>query len=74
MGASEKKKLSDKVTWLAQYPNNEVKQFKRYVINGVKFHTNFPLLILGFPIGNCQNLSLTCIIKLIQKAPLQKGI
>ena len=39
MGASEKKKLSDKVTWLARYPNNEVKQFKRYVINGVKFHT-----------------------------------
>ena len=42
MGASEKKKLSDKVTWLAWYPNNEVKQFKRYVINGVKFHTKNP--------------------------------
>ena len=39
MGASEKKKLSDKVTWLARYPDNEVKKFKRYVINGVKFHT-----------------------------------
>ena len=39
MDASEKKKLSDKVIWLAQYPNNEAKQFKRYVINGVNFHT-----------------------------------
>ena len=39
MDASEKKKLSDKVIWLAQYPDNEVKQFKRYVINGVKFRT-----------------------------------
>ena len=42
MGASEKKKLSDKVTWLARYPDNEVKKFKRYVINGVKFHTKNP--------------------------------
>ena len=39
MDASEKKKLSDKVIWLAQFPNNEAKLFKRYVINGVKFHT-----------------------------------
>ena len=39
MDASEKKKLSDKVIWLARYPDNEVKQFKRYVINGVKFRT-----------------------------------
>ena len=39
MDASEKKNLSDKVRWLAWYPNNEVKQFKRYVINGLKFHT-----------------------------------
>ena len=39
MGASEKKKLSDKVTWLARYPDNEAKQFKHYVINDVKFST-----------------------------------
>ena len=39
MDASEKKKLSDKVIWLAQFPNNEAKLFKRYVINGVKFCT-----------------------------------
>ena len=39
MDAYEKKKLSDKVIWLAQYPNNEAKQFKRYVINDVKFRT-----------------------------------
>ena len=39
MDASEKKKLSNKVIWLAWYPNNEAKQFKRYVINGVKFRT-----------------------------------
>ena len=34
-----KKKLFDKVIWLARYPDNEAKQFKRYVINGVKFLT-----------------------------------
>jgi len=34
-----KKKISDKVIWLARYPDNEVKQFKCYVINGVKFRT-----------------------------------
>ena len=39
MDASEKKKLFDKVIWLARYPDNETKQFKRYVINGVKFRT-----------------------------------
>ena len=39
MDASEKKKLSDKIIWLARYPDNEAKQFKRYVINGVKFCT-----------------------------------
>ena len=39
MDAFEKKNLSDKVRWLAWYPNNEVKQFKCYVINGLKFHT-----------------------------------
>ena len=39
MDASEKKRLSNKVIWLAQYPDNEAKQFKRYVINGVKFLT-----------------------------------
>ena len=39
MDAFEKKKLSDKVIWLARYPDNEAKQFKRYVINGVKFRT-----------------------------------
>ena len=39
MDASEKKKLSDKIIWLARYPDNETKQFKRYVINGVKFRT-----------------------------------
>ena len=36
MDSSEKKKLSDKVRWLAQYPDNKVKQFKCYVINGLK--------------------------------------
>ena len=39
MDVSEKKKLSIKVIWLARYPDNEAKQFKRYVINGVKFCT-----------------------------------
>ena len=39
MNASEKKELFDKVRWLAQYPNNKAKQFKHYVINGLKFHT-----------------------------------
>ena len=39
MDASEKKKLFDKVKWLAQYPDNEAKQFKCYVINGLKFRT-----------------------------------
>ena len=39
MDAFEKKKLSDKVIWLAGYPDNEAKQFKRYVINGLKFRT-----------------------------------
>ena len=37
--ASVKKKLSNKVIWLARYPDNEAKQFKHYVINGVKFLT-----------------------------------
>ena len=39
MDASEKRKLSDEVIWLARYLDNEAKQFKRYVINGVKFCT-----------------------------------
>ena len=39
MDASEKKKLSDKVIWLARYPDNKAKQFKHYVINDVKFST-----------------------------------
>ena len=39
MDSFEKKKLSNKVIWLARYPDNEAKQFKRYVINGVKFCT-----------------------------------
>ena len=39
MDAFEKKELSDKVRWLARYPNNEAKRFKRYVINGLKFRT-----------------------------------
>ena len=39
MDASEKKKLSNKVIWLAQFPNNEAKQFKRYAINDLKFRT-----------------------------------
>nr|POE88449.1 hypothetical protein CFP56_49667 [Quercus suber] len=39
MDASKKKKLFDKVIWLARYPDNEAKQFKCYVINGVKFCT-----------------------------------
>ena len=37
--ASKKKKLFDKVIWLARYPDNKAKQFKHYVINGVKFRT-----------------------------------
>ena len=39
MDAFEKKKFSDKVIWLARYPDNETKQFKHNVINGVKFRT-----------------------------------
>ena len=39
MDASEKMKLSDKVIWLARYLGNEAKQFKHYVINGLKFQT-----------------------------------
>ena len=39
MDASKKKEISDKVRWLAQYPDNEVKRFNRYVINGLKFRT-----------------------------------
>ena len=39
MDASAKKKLFDKVIWLARYPDNEEKQFKLFVINGVKFRT-----------------------------------
>ena len=39
MDASKKKKLFGKVRWLAQYPDNKVKQFKCYVINGLKFCT-----------------------------------
>nr|POF24369.1 60s ribosomal protein l35-1 [Quercus suber] len=39
MDAFEKKKFSDKVIWLARYPNNEAKQFKCSVINGLKFCT-----------------------------------
>ena len=39
MDASEKKELSDKVRWLARYPNNEAKLFNRYVINGLKFRS-----------------------------------
>ena len=38
-GCIEKKKLYDKFIWLAWYPDNETKQFKRYAINSVKFHT-----------------------------------
>ena len=39
MDAFEKKKLFDKVIRLALYPDNEAKQFKRYIINCVKFRT-----------------------------------
>ena len=39
MDTSEKKKLFDKVIWLARYLDNEAKQFKFYVINGLKFRT-----------------------------------
>ena len=39
MDSSEKKKLSDKVRWLARYLDNEAKQFKHYVINCLKFRT-----------------------------------
>ena len=39
MDASEKKRLSNKVIWLARFPDNEAKQFKHYVMNGLKFCT-----------------------------------
>ena len=39
MEASKKKELSDIVRWLGQYPDNEAKWFKRYVIYGLMFHT-----------------------------------
>ena len=39
MDASKKKKYSDKVIWLARYTDNEAKQFKRYAVNDLKFHT-----------------------------------
>ena len=39
MDASERKELSDKVRWFAQYLDNEAKWFKHYVINGLKFNT-----------------------------------
>ena len=39
MDASKKKEISNKVRWLARYPNNEAKRFKCYVINGLKFRT-----------------------------------
>ena len=34
-----RKEISDKVRWLARYPDNKAKWFKRYVINGLKFRT-----------------------------------
>nr|POF08839.1 hypothetical protein CFP56_43569 [Quercus suber] len=40
--ASEKKKLSDKIIWLARYLDNEAKQFKHYVINVGTYHENVP--------------------------------
>ena len=39
MDASKKKEIFDKVRWLVRYPDNKAKRFKRYVINGLKFHT-----------------------------------
>ena len=37
MDVDEREKLPEKVIWLARYPDNEVKRFKRYVLNGLKF-------------------------------------
>ena len=39
MDVDEREKLLEKVIWLAWYPNNELKQFKRYILNGLKFRT-----------------------------------
>ena len=39
MDVDESEKLPEKVIWLARYPNNEVKRFKHYVLNGLKFRT-----------------------------------
>ena len=37
MDVDEREKLPEKVIWLARYPDNEVKRFKRYVLNELKF-------------------------------------
>ncbi|XP_075645873.1 uncharacterized protein LOC142617065 [Castanea sativa] len=39
MDVDEREKLPEKVIWLARYPDNEVKWFKHYVLNGLKFRT-----------------------------------
>ena len=39
MDVDEREKLLEKVIWLAWYPDNELKQFKRYILNGLKFRT-----------------------------------
>ena len=39
MDVDEREKLPEKVIRLARYPDNEVKRFKCYVLNGLKFRT-----------------------------------
>ena len=39
MDVDEREKLLEKVIWLAWYPDNELKQFKCYILNGLKFRT-----------------------------------
>ena len=37
MTVAEREKLSNKMRWLAQGPNTEVRWLKRYITNGFKF-------------------------------------
>ena len=39
MDIDEREKFPEKVIWLIRYPDNEVKWFKCYILNGLKFHT-----------------------------------
>jgi len=39
MDVDEREKLPEKGIWLARYPDNEVKRFKSYVLNRLKFRT-----------------------------------